>query len=244
MKRRGKASFMKGLIVVSFLVVRLALAEDLQHGIGMIYPSMPLPEQIGTYFPANGLKVYSRPNGYQIGYLLSVKDSDGSNRVSFRAMASKPYFQLEYTSITQVSYSNTVVVFFEESQGFLRIISKEKDYWVQENEVSTSNFLKLGWSQFLIEKSDHLIGYFPKNPGLNLRDSPSKEGKLFRTLIGDAYQISLTKIVKGLWVKVKVIKLKDQPSPCGDGSFDEKMEGWIKLLDDNLTPNVIFYFDC
>lgn len=235
---------MTRLCFVFVLIAHIGLGQELQHGVGLIYPSKSSHQQMGTYFPTNGLRVYSRRTSSQIGDLLLEKEANHSNSVSFQGSANKTSFDLDYTSITQVSYSNTVVVFFERSDGFLRIINKEKDYWLRENEVLEKGFRILDWSQFLIEKSNQMIGYFPKSPGLNLRESPSKEGKLIKTLVGDSFQIRLTNNTNGLWVKVKVMKLKDQPSPCGDGAIEYEMQGWIKLLDDSGIPNVSFYFDC
>src|SRR5690606_40358846 len=62
-----------------------------------------------------------------------------------------------------------------------------------------------------ISNAGQVLGFYANDPGLNLRDSPSVNGKVLKKLKGDLFEITPTTQSKGLWVKVKVKKYKEHP---------------------------------
>ena len=77
-----------------------------------------------------------------------------------------------------------------------------------------------------------------------MRALPSTDSDLILTFNGDLFEIAPTEQAEGNWVKVKVIKYKEHPCLSElnqEELIEQKFEGWLKLVDDNGSPNVWYY---
>ena len=173
------------------------------------------------YVPKSGLTLYDKPNGIKTGTIIPDNI--------------KPSFLHEMTSET------SALIYVEQKEGFVKI---NNNSWLSITELNKHGLAPVNWMQYLIDNSPNVLGYYANNPGLNLRKSPSIQSEVIVTLKGDLLEIKLTQEVKGLWCKVKVTAYSEHPCASKGNFADIKqrtMTGWIKLLSDDLTPNVSYY---
>lgn len=174
-----------------------------------------------VYVPKSGLTLYNQPNGNKIGTILSDK--------------------IEPIYLHEMTREMSALIYVVQKDGFVKI---KDNGWLSITELNKQGLAPVNWMQYLIDNSSNVLGYYANNPGLNLRKSPSKQSKVILTLKGDLLEIKLTHETKGLWCKVKVTAYSEHPCASKGNFADIKqktMTGWIKLLSDDLTPNVSYY---
>ena len=173
------------------------------------------------YIPKSGLDIYDNPKGTQTGKI--VPDN------------------IESSSLHQMTSEMSALIYVEQVDNFVKI---KANCWLSITELSKHGLTPVNWMRYLIDNSPNVLGYYANNPGLNLRKSPSIQSEVILTLKGDLLEIKLTKEIKGLWCKVDVTAYTEHPC-ASKGNFTDikqkSMTGWIKLLSDDLTPNVSYY---
>lgn len=200
--------------------------------------------------PKDGYTVFSRPHGDTIGILLpkfNVLKTDGGYVCEYGIY--KRNDTLKYIpEVYFISYGQRLLYYSERKEGFVRISNDSVRLWISEEEIYNKKYRLVEWQEFLIINSGLLVGYYAKDTGLNLRESPSIEGKLLKTIRGDLFKIKPSKECVGFWTKVKVTKY--YVHPCSYSGLDEInnieyiLEGWIKIVDEQGLPNITWYFSC
>jgi len=198
-----------------------------------------------VYVPGSGINIYKEPNGTVLGKL--TRDSSSSahhNSPKVFLLIEDQRISLGDPDVKIVGDDITALVYVDRDSDFVKI---EQGYWIKVSELEDKGLSAIDWIQYLIDNSPNVIGYYAKNPGLNLRENPSEQSELVLTLKGDLLEIKLTEETKGFWCKVIVTKYSEHPC-ASKGNFDEiKLKtfvGWIKLLSDDQTPNVSYYKSC
>jgi len=173
------------------------------------------------YVPKSGLTLYNKPKGDKIGAILSDN--------------------IEPTYLHEMTREMSALIYKEQKGEFVKI---KDNGWLSIAELNKHGLVPVNWMQYLIDNSSNVLGYYANNPGLNLRKSPSIQSEVILTLKGDLLEIKLMGETKGLWCKVNVTAYSEHPCASKGNFADIKqktMTGWIKLLSDDLTPNVSYY---
>lgn len=228
-------NFYKNQLVLFALIILIkanpGLGQMMQNGliVDINDPNISLFKRLA---PDDGFSIYDRPNGNKIGLFSNHKVIVNNVELPF-----------DMVRITQISYHNRAINYFERKDGYVRVITDTMSCWLSEDEIIKNNFKIREWQEFLISNKHNVLGYFAN--GLNLREGPSTDSKIIKTLKGFNLRIEPTNESNGLWTKVKVIKYKLDPCE-GDlgGNIEYTLEGWIKIVDDKGLPNVWYEISC
>jgi hypothetical protein len=219
-----------------------SFGQVLQNGL-ILQATSNKEDNCCIYCPKSGFTVYKSSGGEAIGKLTrNVSENQGDQapyRIYFVDMASKLVNKVELENFQEIGYEQWTLKYFERKNGFVRI-NQKSDYWLSENEIQKLGFEIVEWQTFLSSRSD-VGGFYANDPGLNLREGPTTQSKILKTLRGDLFEISPTHEHNGLWTKVKVIKRKEHPceSTLSDkDNIEYELSGWVKIVDDSGTPNV------
>ena len=230
---------MKKLFLILIIVSKFCYSQQLQNGLIMPVSQDNL-EICCIYSPKEGFNIYDQPNGKMIALLAmrhDPKDDQSLYKIYLTDNRNKKLEVLNYSYFEVVGYDNFSIDYHQRKNGFLKILSSKTSYWISENEINAKNFKILEWQYFLATQDV----FYENVGGLNIRESPSANSKLIKTLKGDLFEINPTSQINGLWMKVKVTKRKQQPCVTNlneKENIEYKLEGWIKILDDTGLPNV------
>lgn len=235
------------LTVLLVLSSALSFGQDIQNG--LILPDCKESDTICCiYVPKDGFTVYTRPNGEEIGLVTrNVHQNVGDQfyyRIYFVDERTKSVNQIGLEFLKEIGYEVWAFNYSERKDGFVKFQYETQDLWIRESEIEAEGFSLVDWQSFLMDNVGSFLGYYANDPGLNLREEPNTHSRIIRALKGDTVQISPTTEHNGLWTKVKVVISKEHP--CGtslteEENIIEKLEGWIKIVDENGLPNVWYY---
>lgn len=227
----------------------LLLLTDLVHAqftqYGIIYPDLDkAKDHCCTIFPPNGgIALYDQPNGTKTG-ILSRKGRDpyGNEDHYSLVMISNQGDSVKiamWGDLKEVDNEKMALLFSENRNGFVKILPSQGGLWIKEEELEAQQLRAVNYQSYMTERSGEVLGFYPEAK-LNLRKSPSASADLIETL-SYLYEISLTGNHQGQWSEVTVIKLKaDRCS--GEKDIEEyKLQGWIKVLDDEGNLNIWYY---
>jgi hypothetical protein len=186
--------------------------------------------------PSNGFNVFDKPNGTVIGNLKKGKDIYSM----YFSTANK---KTKFEDYEEIGYEIFALKFNKRENNFVKLSGKN-NYWLSENEIKKSNFVTIEWMSFLIRNSSDVLGYYANEPGLKVRKTSDVNGEIVGSVRGELFEIKLTNKTNGNWCYVKITKYKEHPclTDLDDAkNIESKMEGWIKVLDDNGQPNIWNY---
>jgi len=197
-----------------------------------------------VFAPPKGFTLYDAPDGNIIGKIIQKQKGEFELNEMFAIKLSNgntPIYKNFNKGLTDVGYDVFVMSYYEVKNGFVKVFDKNSTYWLKISAIDKANFKLIDWQDFLVENDGKFLGYYANKPGLNLRVKPLKSAKILKTLRGKLFEINLLKESKGNWNKVKVLKYHEYPCK-GNLSKEENieyiLEGWIKTVDDNGTPNI------
>ena len=198
-----------------------------------------------AYIPVPGIQVYNKPNGNVLGEIVLDSSKDHQNKPHKIFLRIQNHLKpIEHPNVKITGDDIIALVYIEQDSNFVKL---QNGYWIKVGELEDKGLQIVNWMQYLIQRSPEVIGYYAKEPGLHLRESPTENSDLILELKGDLLEIKLTHKVKGLWCKVIVTQYSDHPC-SSKGNFEEiKLKtytGWIQLLSTDLTPNVTYYKTC
>ena len=229
--------------VLSLLITWIYPAFSQDAEVGLIFPDSS--NEFSTcciYVPNNGFSLYNQPLGEIVGHIK--RGELDQNDEAYKLYMVKPQGgkeEIAYVDLKMVGYETFALPFSDKKDGFVKVLDR---YWIDEQEIRSSSLEAINYREFLIRQTDLGLSYYANPPGLNLRKGPSTKYEIIKTLKGDIFQISPTKACEGLWCEVKVIEYKAHPCVTAQGEDENIMnryEGWVKLLDDDGTPNVWYY---
>ena len=235
------------IALLFFSIHTRTLSQELQHG--LIMPETAEREGICCiYTPREGFHVYARPGGTPFGILTRNPDTNNDfesyYNIFFVDGQNGKAEQLEIDPFREIGNKIWALTYFERRNGFVRIYTTERNFWLSEQEITRKDFKLTGWQEFLVDNSGYLTGFFAESPGLNLRISPDTDSEVIMPLRGVTNQILPTREHSGPWTKVKVIIHKENPCKTQlskENNIQEELEGWIKIVGDDGSPNVWYY---
>jgi len=238
-------------VVFALFVTLSGIGFSQTHQNGLILPknfNEPTFDNYCCVFaPQQGFTLYDAPNGNKIGRVLKKIQPNLTGTKSYviaLANGKTPIYKTFDVGLAEVGYKLFAISFFKNKRGFVKIFNKKSSYWLWVAEIEQLGYKTSNWQDFLVNNNDKLLGYYAKKPGLNLRESPTKGGKILKTLRGDLFEIHLQREASGNWNKVKVIKYQEHPCKGNltkEENIEYILEGWLKTIDDNGTPNVWYY---
>lgn len=230
---------MRVILLISFLLLTIQTHAE-QYKAGLILPIDPAAVEYSyMQFPAFGLNLYEKPRADKLIGCLGPEYINEGAHVYPRLLIENQgdIKELPYKYMEAVGYEVYAIGFQGVENGFIQILD---DFWVDIEELKKNGFKPANWMDFLIQESGNVLGYFANEPGLNLRKGPSAQMEKIITIFTDRMQIDLTEEVEGLWNKVSVTV--HDIDPCeGEQKVVKRYEGWVKLLDDDGTPNISWY---
>ena len=242
----------KSIIILFFLTCTLAYGQVLQSG--LILPNSYEDEEICCiYAPKDGFAIYDQPNGEIIGRLTrNVAQNTGDQsyyRIYFVDIRNKAETQIGLENFWMIGYETFASIYNARQNGFAKLKIENHNFWIKESDIKNVGFSLVEWQTYLSDNAGKVLGFYANEPGLNLREQPNTSSRIIKTLRGDLNEISPTNEHIGLWTKVNVIIMKKHP--CNETNLMteeenivEKLEGWIKILDDDGLPNVWRYKGC
>jgi hypothetical protein len=232
------------LIMMVFVLSQTLHSQALTKG--LIIPKEGNSLDFGqVYIPWSGINIYNEPNGEIVGKIMRDSSSSTQNKSQKVFLVMQDHWMpLGNSNVKIIGDEITALVYIDQHSDFVKM---ENGYWISVRELGVRGLSVVNWMQYLIGNSPNVIGYYARNPGLDLRENPSEKSALILSLKGDLLEIKLTEETKGFWCKVIVTKYSEHPC-TSKGNFDEiklkTFDGWIKLLSDDQTPNVSYYKSC
>ncbi|MEZ4773195.1 MAG: hypothetical protein R3D00_08430 [Bacteroidia bacterium] len=204
---------------------------------GFIAENVPMILPFGVDFP-----IYESPNGPVIG---TIQSPGGENYQFARPvfiLAGKTQKQfIDERDSREINYDASGLIFFEEKDGFLRILSHtlQKPAWIKIANLRACHLKPVRWMDHILQIGSSL--FHPHDTiALNLRKSPSPSGEKITSMKGDTYLIAFTGNRQGLWAEVEVTLYDIHPCE-GDAKIQNTWKGWVKLMDDAGFPNIWYY---
>lgn len=222
------------LFTFTFLVVQLVNAQEIVNGV-----IMPTEEFEGccVYIPNSGLTVYEKANGPEIGRLVLGEQDNNREVYSAFLEVNGERIKFAYPNLHMVGYEVMAMVYVDNKGEFVKT---NNGYWLKTEELRSKGLILTSWMDYLINKED-VLGWYANDPGLNLRTEPSVKSEILATLKGNLWEITPTKETSGLWCKVFVKEYRKHPCSGEEDLVIRTLEGWVKLLSDEQTPNVWNY---
>ena len=225
----------------TFLIIHLCSSINAQiANTGLIIPKNKQDIHSEKYCcvlsPAVGFKVFDNPNGKLIGTLKKEKDNYSMNTL----LNDK---KIQFDDYEEIGYELYALKFNRRHNNFIKLSGKN-NYWLSIDEINKTDFAAIDWMTFLVGNSSNVLGYYANEPGLKLRRTPDINGEILGSVRGELFEIKLTNRTSGNWCFVKITKFKEHPCQTeleDVTNIEFKMEGWIKVLNDNREPNIWSY---
>jgi len=190
------------------------------------------------YIPKNGLTIYSSPKGVAIGKLVPIQSSDNKEYYEARikiANGISETFGLE--NFEMVGYEIFALKFLDNQSGYIQL---ENELWIKVSELYNNNLNPNSWLEYVVNKKD-VLGWYANDPGISLRKEPNNNSKEIKRLKSDLVEITLTKNIKGHWVKVLVTEYDFHPCNDSQSKSINTFNGWIKVISEIGTLNIWHY---
>lgn len=234
------------LIAISTVFTLTGFAQ----GIGLIVPNNLCTNcGWGVSVPREGFELYDQPYGSKTGTLTKeIKGGEFVNngyRLYLISDTSKLKTPIEIIAEnSSISIEENYLDYFEEKNGFVRVIVSSNSYWINLSNMKTKKFRRISWQVFYSEWAKKLLAIFSSNQ-IDIKSAPSLKSKTIQTIRGDLFLITPTNEHSGNWSKVVIKKYKIEE--CTEGheeSLEYKIEGWIKVIDDLGKPLLDYYSSC
>lgn len=191
--------------------------------------------------PSNGFSVYDESEK-KIGVIkMKNRSENEQNKYSIFFINSK--LNLEYTDIDEIGYELYSLSFVNQKNGYLKLKGKQ-NYWFKIDDIKKNQFKPIAWIDFLLDNSDEVLGYYAKDPGLNIRKEPNNQSEIIGSVKGDLFQLKLSKTIAGNWCRVEIIKYREHPCETNleeKDNIELRYSGWAKIIDDSGMPNIWNY---
>ncbi|TGK50532.1 hypothetical protein EHQ16_05325 [Leptospira kanakyensis] len=218
-------------LYLCFAQAKTIYGSDLKSpGIGILIHKTLNPHGERLHFPENlALKVYNSKKNI-IGEISSL-----NSNVILSINNSKTFVKTE-----MIAYDGLAIIIYSTSENFYEIKSESINFpiWLNKSDLTKNDLKYFLWNNFLLQYQKHLYPLIP----LNLRSIPDKNGNKIVLVKNQKFEIILTGQISENWAKVNVNEYSDDEQDCGSNAkVLNKYSGWLKITDDNGTPNVWFY---
>ncbi|PJZ43752.1 hypothetical protein [Leptospira brenneri] len=222
-------------IIITFLLFSVEINsvsgnERKQEGIGILIEKHDdyLGEKL--HFPENSsIDVYNSKHKI-IGKINSIK---------FRPILNINN-QKSFINTEMIAYDGIAIIFYLNNENFYEIKAENINYsiWVKNSDLAKIGLEPYLWINFFKKFQKHL---YPLTP-LNLRSAPQNTGDKIALVKDERFEIILTGKIKNNWAQANIREYVNNEQDCGlNPKVLKEYTGWIKIIDDNGTPNVWFY---
>ena len=237
-----KKTFLYSFLLVSFL----NFSQVLNNGIIITeIDSLKYSEKNCCILsPEKGFTAYNEPNGKVIGKIKRLGSKEKNDQFAYEIYLVSENKNLKLNEYSQIGYEIFALNFINSINGFVKIKSQSINMWLKISEINQLGFKAINWIDYMVLNSEHVLGYYSKEPGLRLRTKPDISSEIIGSVRGDLFEIKLTGEVLGQWAKVKITKYKEHPCNTELSEIENieyKSEGWLKIIDDNGEPNLWNY---
>lgn len=236
----------KAIFVLIFLIPLLFFGQTSKQGI-----IVPIIENLKNsdkfcciLAPEQGFSVYDKPNGKNIGTLKRIGNIKKDNQLAYQIFLVIGNQKIKVDNYHEIGYEIYALKYTDSIQGFIKVIDKMKSYWLNVSEINKQGFKAISWTQYLIKQSKDVLGYYANEPGLRLRKEPNSNSEIIGSVRGELFEIKLTNTIEGKWCKVKITKYREHPCNTElneEKNIEYKIEGWLKIIDDDGEPNLWNY---
>lgn len=239
-------SYRKYLIFLTVLCGVSIFSQNFKRG--LILPKISEPHYPDKFCcvlsPTEGFAVYDQPSGKVIGKIARVGNVKNDDQVAYHLYLVKTQSQVELENLVEVGYEIRALKYVDSKKGFVKIQIPNSAVWLKISELQKQGFEPVNWLYHLIKNSDHVLGYYANEPGLQIRKEPNISSEIMGSVRGELFEIKLTSEVSGQWCKVKVTKYREHPCNTDlteDKNIEFHSEGWIKIIDDQGESNLWSY---
>lgn len=239
-------------VLLTCILSVIALPLFSQYRTGLILPKNFLASDrrdsfCCVLFPDSNTSLYISPGGKRAGKLCRVGDPNEDEhhyeKLYQKSRGSKP--ELLGTELFQeVGYETFCYGYDDVLNGYVRIYTPKGNLWLSVYELHRMEYGIFSWKDFILQSSGKVLGFYPKQAGMNLFSQPSTKARIIKRMKGDEFVITPTGQCKGSWCRVTVKQYKK--NPCIADKNDEPnllatYEGWVQLVDGAGNPLVWFY---
>lgn len=239
-------------LFVTLSVFFLSLNVFAQYRTGLILPKHFLESNrrdsfCCVLFPDSMINLYEKPNGKRMGKICRLGDpNDDENYYDslYFKLRRKKSVLIGKEYLKEIGFDTYCYGYDDVRNGFVRIFTSYSNFWISLYELHKMNYTIASWKDFILNTTGKVMGFYPRQEGMNLMAKPDAGSKIVARMKGDEFEITPTGLCKGSWCKVKVKRYKK--NPCIADKNDEPnllktYEGWINLVDDTGNPLLWFY---
>ena len=233
-------------IVILALIPSAAVGRDVERGV-----ILSNTVQYGLAFPSEGFTAYNLQKE-KIGKLGKDNDDtldfyfidDSSVKTGFVPKYRRIEYEL-YALNYNILHDDGFVEIEQHTTGIFRPNQYDKlSVLVKLEEIEKLGFKTVPWMQVLVKNVGYL-GYYAGGQGLRLRTESSTDSDIILLAYGGLFAISLTGETDGNWARVTVTKYKkSEPCSLAEDDIEYTKEGWMKVLDDEGNPNLVWSVSC
>lgn len=242
---------MRKLCLIGFFF-SISLPLFAQYRTGLILPKTFLASDrrdsfCCVLFPDSNISIYENAGGKRKGKICRVGDPNEDEhyyeKLYVKTKGEKP--ELLGTELFQeVGYETFCYRYDDVNNGYVRIFTPQGNFWISVYELHKMDYGIFSWKDFIFKSSGKVLGFYPKNSGMNLFAQASSNSRILKKMRGDEFVITPTGVSKGSWCKVTVKHYKK--NPCIADKNDEPnliktYEGWINVVDAVGNPLIWFY---
>jgi len=207
-------------------------------GIGIIGPARS--ETLS--FPDKAITLYDAPFGNKKYVLWEINNYylvfGSEKEMSDKTVPSGIVNGKDWIEVTK---GGACLKYYQQRGSYFLILiySSFQEFWISSSELQKVNFYVIDWMSFLLAKK---TGFYPATEkGLVLREEPNPKSKGVIWLKNINYLITLSGKTEGQWAEVKVTWPRFGLGGKEVAKSRTYYKGWIKMLDDDGSPNIWFY---
>ncbi|MBN1499695.1 MAG: hypothetical protein JW982_06060 [Spirochaetes bacterium] len=137
-----------------------------------------------------------------------------------------------------VDYDGYCLKYYANRGKYLRILDKTKSCWVSINELKANGLSYKDWKSFIFDIANQKV-FYPLN-NLKVMESADSTGKILTEISGKNFQIKLTGKSSQSWAEAIVSECDYSKSDYYEPFVIRKIQGWIKIVDDNRNVTIWF----
>ncbi len=212
------------------------LSSTINRDIGIICRSDNKYESEKTSFPDKRIDVYDAPCGSVLGTIGRV------SRYSLNLIDNNlKSIDIADADKIEIVYEGNVLKYYKEDEEYANILTYTlpEGVWIRKADLNANNFKAQSWLNYLVSSKRE---YHYQYNNVELRKFPNSDSAsdTIASIGGDLDYISFTGKNDGFWAEVVVNRYDKHPS-MEDGKIVEKLNGWIRAVDDNGKPRVWYY---
>jgi len=247
---------MKRLTFICYLLLMLTnsiFSQQEKYGIGLITPVLLIVdldygdwsfENIDTY----ELELYSSPGVLSGSCLINEKNNSNQtlNYYIQDGGGDKAFLQKTKSAFLWYSVKAYVLVYQQIKEGFVQVKMNNKKYWLSIDNLAAFNFKVASWQAYLQQTSLPLETIYNMNIRMEPRATSEKVGltKINKSDTEAYHSIKVLERFNKQWGEIELSFWQNKKACCKADAPISKLKGWIKLVDDDGSPNLYPQTSC